>query len=533
MMPLLLSDGYKHGHPNLYPSNMEYLYSNTTPRSSRIDGVNEVVVFGISYFVQEYLNNIWRDFFSTPVENSIAEYREIIDNHIGPEVVNEEKIRYLHSLGYLPIRLKALPEGTLCPIGVPLMTITNTDPKCGWLTNFLETISQTILWRPMTSATIAHRYKKLLTEYAVETSDSPLDFVNFQAHDFSMRGMDSLEAACTSGAAHLTSFWGTDSVPAIKFLMNHYGANPKKEMVGASVTATEHSIQCTYKIQGVDNEHAYIQAMLDRCPKGIISIVADGYDFFKFISEDLPHFKDQIMAREGKVVVRPDSGNPVKIICGYTAIRTSLTFDEVIQRTKSQSGYMQIWDGNECLYTSDGRYVTQDGEISELEAKGAMIILKDVFGGTMNSKGYFELDPHIGLIYGDSITYERCEAICETLMNMDFASTNCVYGIGSYTYTYNTRDTFGFACKATANVIDGKSNAIFKQPKTDKGGMKKSAKGYLQVHEQNGRLVLQNDCPNDEGGLLQTVFENGQHLVRPSLTEIRERLANETQKYNH
>jgi nicotinamide phosphoribosyltransferase len=254
--------------------------------------------------------------------------------------------------------------------------------------------------------------------------------------------------------------------------------------------------------------------------------VADGYDFFKFISEDLPHFKDQIMARDGKVVVRPDSGNPVNIICGYSAVRTNLTFDEVVQKTQSQSGHMRIWNGNECLYTADGRYITQDGEITELEALGAMRILHKVFGGRVNSKHCIELDPHIGLIYGDSITYERCERICATLHDMGFSSTNCVYGIGSYTYTYNTRDTFGFACKATANVINGQTNAIFKQPKTDKGGMKKSAKGYLQVHKDNGRIVLHNDCENDDGGLLQTVFENGIQTVRPSITEIRERLAN-------
>lgn len=242
MVPLFWTDSYKQSHHSLYPSGTEYVYSNTTPRKSRIDGVNHVVVFGIQYFVKEYLIKGWNDeFFSRPIEDVLKAYHRIIDNHLGPNVIDDNKIRYLHSLGYLPIELKALPEGGLCPIGVPLLTIINTDPKCYWLTNFLETISQTVLWQPITSATIAYGYRKFLNSIAAETSDHP-EAVQWQAHDFSMRGMSSGESCKVSGSAHLLSFTGTDSIPSICFLEEYYGANIEKELIGASVTATEHSI---------------------------------------------------------------------------------------------------------------------------------------------------------------------------------------------------------------------------------------------------------------------------------------------------
>lgn len=523
--PLLCSDSYKQCHHRLYPPNLEYMYSNTTPRSSRVDGVNEVVVFGIQYFVEEYLIKQWNeDFFNQPIEEILVEYHRVIDNHLGPSVINDDNIRYLHSLGHLPIRLKALPEGTLCPIGVPLMTITNTDPKCAWLTNFLETISQTVTWLPITSATTAHNFRKLLDKWVKETSDSP-DFVQWQGHDFSLRGMSSFESGCVSGAAHLLSFTGSDSVPAITFLEKYYGADITKELISGSVSASEHSIAASY-FEETDNEDNYIQGMLDAVPEGPVSIVSDTYDYWKLISQNLITFKDKIMARNGKVVIRPDTGDPIRIVCGYKEHLSPYTFDELTEMLSHQSYYIKLWtDDVECFHTKDGRYLTRDGEITALEAKGSIQVLYDIFGGTINSKGYIELDPHIGLIYGDSITYYRCERICELLANKGFASTNIVYGIGSYTYQYSTRDVYSLACKATWVQINGAAKPIFKDPKTG-DGMKKSAKGLLRVDNVGGTLVLKNECTPEEeaGGELQVIFENGVQHNAQSLTQIRKRL---------
>ena len=528
MLSLLSSDGYKQCHHRLYPSNLEYMYSNTTPRSSRVDGVNEVVVFGTQYFVEEYLINNWNEtFFSQPIEIVLAEYHRIIDNYLGPGIINDENIRYLHNLGYLPIRLKALKEGSFCPIGVPLMTIINTDPKCVWLTNFLETISQTVTWLPITSATTAYNFRKLLNRFAEETSDCP-ELVTWQAHDFSMRGMSSFESCGVSGMGHLLSFTGTDSIPAICFAEKYYGADITKELIGGSVFASEHSIQQTYFDEKLDNEDRYIQAMLDAVRKGIVSIVSDGYDYWKLISENLIKFRDAILARDGKVVIRPDSGDPVKVVTGYFYKEIdykSTTFKNII---KSQSGFMEIWDDDhDAIKTADGKYFDINGEeLTENEVKGSIQILYEIFGGTKNSKGYIQLDPHIGLIYGDSITHARCKEICERLKQKGFASTNVVYGIGSYTYQYVTRDTFSLACKATWVQVGGVAKSIFKSPKTGGGG-KKSAKGLLRVNRVGGKLVLQEDCTPEEekGGELITIFEDGKQFNKVTLSEIRQRLS--------
>lgn len=520
-----MTDSYKQGHWPLFPSGTEYVYSNTTARKSRLDGVNKVVVFGTGYFVQEYLVRYWQEeFFSKNIEEILKEYHRVIDNHLGPGIINDDQIRYLHSLGGLPIRIKALPEGTLCPIGVPILTITNTDPKCYWLTNFLETISQTVLWQPITSATIAHRYRILLEKYAKETSDDE-SFVNFQAHDFSMRGMSSLESCQVSGAAHLLSFLGTDTVPAILFTEKYYRANVTEEAVGFSVRASEHSIQCSHFENESGNEGAYIAQMLNIQPEGIVSIVADGYDYWSFISKHIVRFKDQIMNRNGKVVIRPDTGDPVHIICGYRITDSSYTKDEILHKTSRQTGYMELWNNEECYFTEDRKYVTINGEITQLEAYGSVQVLYDQFGGKNNTKGYIDLDPHIGLIYGDSITFERCQEICSRLHEKGFASTNVVFGIGSYTYAYNTRDTLGLACKATWVQINGEPKEIFKDPKTG-DGMKKSARGLLRVDKVDGQLVLRQCVTKEEeaGGELITIFENGKVMNLSSLQEIRNRL---------
>lgn len=493
--PIHMSDFYKTDHRRQYPVGTQGVYANMTPRGSRIPGIDKVVVFGLQYFIKEYLiTRFNRDFFDKPRHEVVGRYKRLLDNTLGPNAVPMDHIHALHQFGHLPLRLKALPEGSLCPMRVPLATLVNTHPDFFWLTNWIETLMSTVVWHPITSATIAHQYRMLLNEAAKLTSDIP-EFVQWQGHDFSMRGHASVESGCASGAAHLLSFTGTDTIPSIDWLEQYYDADVECELVGGSVPATEHSVMC---MGGEVSEYETFRRLIeDVYPTGIVSIVSDTWDYWKILTETLPSLKEKIMKRDGKVVVRPDSGDPVLIICG-----------------DNTAGYP-------AKYDSAGRLIYQHSDVPQY--KGTVQLLWETFGGKTNSKGYKQLDPHIGCIYGDSITFDRAKAIVTKLQQQGFASTNIVFGIGSFTYQMVTRDTFGFAIKATSGVINGERISIFKKPKTD-DGLKNSAKGLLRV---NPDLTLSEDVSPEEEqeGLLQVIFENGQPGRTQSLAEIRARLA--------
>jgi len=539
----------------MYPEGTTKIYSNLTPRKSRVSGINGIVVFGIQYFILEYLIEQWnRDFFLTHLygigdhisaedkeavrvgrrNTVISKYKRTMDNTLGKDAVDMSHIEKLWDLGYMPLEIKALPEGSVCPIGVPCMTITNTVDHAYWLVNYLETILSCTVWQPMTSATIANHYRKLLNGYALKTVGST-EFVPWQGHDFSMRGMSSLETACTSGAAHLLSFTGTDTVPAIDWLEQYYGADVEKELVGASVPATEHSVMC----MGLkDGELATFDRLLNLYPTGILSVVSDTWNLWDVIKRGgiCEQLKEKILSRDGKLVIRPDSGDPVKIITGYMADEVYLKNDKYYEL----KGYTEVHN-NPIL----GKV------LSEEERKGVVECLWDIFGGTISERGYKVLDSHIGAIYGDSINIERATQICERLITKGFASTNIVFGIGSYTYQMNTRDTFGFAMKATyGEVLERKKGGfsrivkengipvdyqyevhavgreIFKDPITD-SGEKKSARGLLRVdHNDTGNIVLyqQQTKEEEKQGLLETVFLDGKLIKKYTLAEVRENL---------
>ncbi|WP_166839637.1 nicotinate phosphoribosyltransferase [Rheinheimera pleomorphica] len=482
--PVIAIDGYKVDHRRQYPDGTQLIFSNLTARGTRRTYTDKMVFFGLQYFIKDFLIDSWnRDFFQQPKEQVIAAFARRINNYLGPNNVGTAHIADLHDLGYLPIKIMALPEGSVYPLKVPCLVIHNTDERFFWLTNYLETILSANVWGMCTSATTAHQYKKILTHFASET-DGSTEFVNWQGHDFSFRGMFGVQAATMSGAAHLLSFTGTDTIPAIDFLEQYYNADSDKELVGGSVAATEHSVMCA---GGMENELETFRRLIeDVYPQGIVSIVSDSWDFWQVMTDFTVKLKDKILARDGKVVFRPDTGCPVKVICG-----------------------------------------DPQAEPGSPEYKGAIECLWQVFGGTTTSKGYKILDPHVGLIYGDSITIERAEAICAGLKAKGFASTNVVFGIGSYTYQYVTRDTDGFAVKATFAKVAGVDREIFKAPKTD-DGTKRSAKGLVAVFkDSNGEYCLKDQASwqDVENCEFNTVFENGELLISQSLTEIRQRLA--------
>lgn len=484
----LICDFYKISHRKQYPQGTEKVYSTWTPRESRIEGIDEIVAFGFQSFIKEYLITYFAEhFFSRPKEEIIAEYNRIVKYTLGEMNPDSSHIAALHDLGYLPLRIKAVPEGTLVPIRVPMLTVENTIPEFFWVTNYIETLMSLSLWKPSTSATIALEYKKILEGYAKETSDS-LEGVKFQAHDFSMRGMDRVEAAAISGAGHLLSFVGTDTIPAICFLEKYYQADMEKELIGCSVPASEHSTMC---VNGQDELTSYTRFITELYPSGIVSIVSDTWDLWSVLNDVIRPLKDKIIKRDGKVVIRPDSGDPADIICGDLAADNSN------------------------------------------EAKGVIQILWDIFGGTINSKGFKELDPHIGAIYGDAITLERCKDICARLQEKGFASTNIIFGVGSYTYGMNSRDTFGFALKSTYALVKGEERQIFKDPITDKAKVKKSQTGMVTVVKSKGTIAYidklnaeQRDATKND--LLQDIFLNGELLVEDTLANIRARLLKNT-----
>lgn len=815
MNPTTCLDFYKTDHKSQYPNGTSLVYSNFTPRSDGYAPVHKdywdgkLVWFGLQGFVIDYLMYEWDQFFfGVSKEVAVAVYKRRMDNALGEGAVDTKELEALHDLGYLPLKIKALPEGTKVPMKVPVLTVYNTLPEFFWLTNYIETVASCELWKPTTTATIAHQYRKILEHWA-EVTGSPKEVVDIQAHDFSMRGMSGRKDAAMSGMGHLLSFVGTDTVPAIDAAEALYNANSDTELVGCSVPAcydsetevltekgflkfsevngevkvaqyhengyidfvrptahynmpyegkmvrwyntgvnnidllvtpnhkmvrwnvntgsvqlfeagdtsykfrkgysqrnhmlvsgitsstdpreglsslerlkvafqadgsypssdkhisgqirfslkkerkiqrlkqilsevgfkhtvsekdargyvnfwvnplepmfekdfswvgfdkscawyrdfllelqywdgckknntivysstnkdcidqvqsfsalcgykskinsyqdsredynrktmhtitltlnskvggkpiervfvdysgtvhcvsvptkmlivrrnnkvsvcgnTEHSVMC---MGGNEDEVETFRRLIeDVYPTGIVSIVSDTWDFWKVITDYSVQLKDKIMARQpnalglNKVVFRPDSGCPVKILCGDPEGAT------------------------------------------EAERKGAVECLWDIFGGTETDKGYKMLDEHVGLIYGDSITLERAATILERLAAKGFASTNVVFGVGSYTYQMITRDSFGMAMKATYGEVNGEGRELYKDPATD-SGVKKSAKGLLRVEREDGQYVLydQQTWEQEAQGELRTVFEDGELLINDTFEAIRQRLREE------
>ncbi len=431
---ILLTDGYKLDHRRQYPEGTEYVYSNWTPRSSKhflgsdcIDHPNPyrpkvegAVVFGVQYMLKEFfIKQFNENFFGRPKNEVVKEFADRIKMYLGEEAfknIGTKHIEELWDLGYLPIKIKALPEGTFCPIRVPALTFINTDPKFFWLTNYFETLISNTLWLPMTSATSARLFLKELVRHATKTGyiNNPDVILGFSCHDFSMRGMSGIEATIASGLGHLTSFCGTESVPVLKAAEEYYHA---EGLIGATVPATEHSVMCA---GGMEDEFKTFERIITEIyPTGFVSIVSDTWDYWKVIEDYLPRLKDTIMSRDGRVVIRPDSGTPEDIICGLSTNPYYETME------KNGHYYYRISNKFGSLETT-----SEWAECSKGEYYGTYQMMWDIFGGKVNEAGYKELDPHIGLIYGDSITLERQAEIYHRLEEMGFAATNLVLGIG-------------------------------------------------------------------------------------------------------
>lgn len=486
--PLLLIDFYKATHHEQYPVGLTKMVSYYTPRMSRLSNVDKVTMFGLQAFIKEYLiDGFNNNFFNRPEEEVVKEYERILNATLGAGAYESKKIRDLHRLGYLPLEICAVPEGTRTAIGVPQIEISNTHPDFVWLVNTIETMLSCTMWHTQVSAEVGYRYWQIVKKYWGETCDETVNPRRLLG-DFSMRGQHSVESATKSSAGWCLSFLNTATVPAILWLEDNYNCDCTKEEVAFGAISTEHSVMCSnFAVDG--DEITHVKRLLTEIyPNHSFSMVSDSYDYWHLVEEILPRCKEEILNHNGCISIRGDSGDPVKVV-------TDTVF--------------KLWD---------------------------------IFGGTVNSKGYKVLNPHIKAIYGDSITPQRCEAIYEILKDKGFAINNVVLGVGSFSmmclehfdennhsyYNPYTRDTFGIAVKATyAEDEYGKPIMIYKQPK--EFVWKKSQKGCCIVapdgQSYTDELTWQQTIdvlPSDD--MLRTVFFNGHLMKEYTLAEVRENL---------
>ncbi len=477
--PLLHTDVYKIGHMEQYNPGTSKVSSYLIARSDK--KLPDVLFYGLQYYLKKYL--------TIKIEQWMAdEFFEMYSEVLGCPVPEptKEKLNSLVKLGYIPLEIKAVAEGTILPVKNVLATITNTEPGFHWCVGFFESLLLKV-WNTCTVASYSNKLKKLCEKYADETCDNK-DHVMFQVHDFGYRGVSSEETAELSGSAHLINFRGTDTIPAIKFLKDNYKATG---LIGCSVPASEHSVMCSF---GREGELDAFKNMLNLYPTGIVSIVSDTFNLWNVLTNFCDVLYTEITSRDGKVVFRPDSGNPEEIINGSF----------------------------ECYCSGGNRDFIFDKDCKP-ECKGALQLLWDKFGGTINSKGYKVLNPKVGLIYGDGMFYERFERTLETMKENGFASSNLVIGVGGLLLQQHNRDDQGYAIKATYAEINGVPHNLLKDPITDPG--KKSHTGLLCLWKNSdGSYETQDNCAEiveQFGGELKTVFLNGKLTKEFTLEEIR------------
>ena len=483
--PMLLIDFYKAVHAEMLPKDITKSVSYFTPRMSRVNRWDSVVMFGLQGFIKTYLIDYFNDeFFNKPFDEVISGYKRIMDATLGENAYKIEKIEKLHKLGYLPIEIVALPEGTIIPMHVPMFGIANTHKDFAWLPQSLESLISAESWHPMLAATVGYTYRQIVNHYYDLTCDDEISRARaLGAFDF--RGEECTDSAIKAGAGWCLSFLNTATVPTIPYLEKNYKCDCTKEPVAFGSPSTEHSVMCSnFAVDG--DEITLLRRLLTEIyPNTSFSAVLDSYDYWNVIDNILPRLKPEILAHNGCMLMRGDSGDCVEVV-------TKTVF--------------KLWEE---------------------------------FGGTTNSKGYKVLDPHVRAIYGDSITVQRCEQIYKILMENGFACSNVALGVGSFSFQCIeedgilkpfTRDTFSSCIKATYCEIDDKPFPIFKNPKD--GGFKKSQKGCCVVVKcSNDKLIYVDGRTWEEAhvsgedakvNLLQPVFKDGQIIKEQSLAEIRE-----------
>jgi nicotinamide phosphoribosyltransferase len=444
----LTTDAYKQFHTYQYPKDTKVVYSYLESRGGEFD---YTLFFGLQYFLKEYLTAV------VVTKEMVDEAQEFCKGVFGYDRFNRkgwERIINVHG-GKLPVSIRAVPEGMKVPVKNVLMTLENTDEELPWVTNFLETLLLQV-WYPTTVATLSANIKDVIGKYATVTSEVGVS--PFHLNDFGARGCSSQETAGIGGAAHLVNFLGTDTLRGIVTAMKYYN---QPTVCGHSVMATEHS---TTTIYGKENELEAYTRFLDECPTGILSVVSDSYNIYNAIEMFGTTLKERILNRDSKFVVRPDSGDPIK---------------------------MSV-------------------EVLEL--------LWKYFGGTVNNKGFRVLNPKVGMIYGDGINLHSIEQILEAVTDHEFSTDNIVFGCGGALLQQVNRDTCKFAFKCCAAKRGNEWVEVYKDPITDPDKVSKKGKLKLVRDGNTVKTVGINELGED---LLQTVFENGILLKDYTFEEVR------------
>jgi len=446
----------------MYPPGLTNMYSYLETRnpSSYSD---KTLFFGL----QGILNKLAEPLSALYIED----LRRFCSVHFGStEVFNRQWRRLFEKHHYWPVRIKAVPEGTLVPIGNVLLTIENTDPEFPWVTNLLETLLLQV-WYPTTVATYSYAVKKICKQFLFATTDTNrIDgHLQFMLHDFGFRGASSYESAGIAGAAHLVSFSGTDTIAAFEYIVRNYSNSInfdwKTDCVGFSIPATEHSIMT---MLGEEGEVQTIQNVLNAYPTGLLAMVIDSYDPYQFIDKLAENFRKEVETRQGRIVLRPDSGDPIEVSV------------KVLERI--------------------GQYFTP----------------------TVNSKGYRVLPDYIRVIYGDGININSIKNILTAMQQAGWAAENIVFGCGGKLLQSHNRDNFGFALKTSSVIINGKTIEVFKNPSTQIN--KISKRGRLGLVLNGDGFTTVSEIRAERGGnYLRTVLENGKLFNIESFDTIKKR----------
>lgn len=467
---ILKTDSYKLTHYNQYPDNTEGVYSYFEARKGA--QFDETVFFGLLPILEELAGK-------AVTQSDVDAAAKLAAVHFGDDTVfNRAGWEYIVNEldGHLPVRIKAIPEGTVVPVDNVMMTVENTDPNCYWLTNALESVL-THVWYPMTVATKSRETKKLIRQYLDYSADSDAG-LPFMLHDFGYRGATTDSAAAIGGAGHLVNFLGTDTLPAMELAMETYNAD--LDSLAFSVQATEHSVMTAL---GKRNQYRVVEKLLRENPSGILSVVIDSYDSYDFVHTMCNRFKDDILARDGKFVFRPDSNTEIH----------------------PEPGDQVVW----ILRT-----------------------LEQAFGSTTNEKGFRVLDSHVGVLWGDGIDYDGIEKILKAVTDAKFSAENMVFGQGGGLLQKVNRDTQRCAFKSSAQKIKGEDWREVKKNPLDASKASKGGRLVLSIesdpHGPYDKFVTNQEgvFPHDHMYVvdaLVTVFENGEIKNRPTFAEIRER----------
>lgn len=531
---LLSTDGYKLSHFEQYPKTVTSIYGNLTARSDKhfkhriSSSDNKYVVFGIYQAMKEIKAIFQEEFFSVPFEEAITAIKRTISNYTNWKEGFVNALKRIHDLGYLPLHVRSVKEGTSIDINMPCATIVSDDTL---LFSFLEPMITSMTWKSITNATSVREYYLTGKRWMEKTSGDKNSML-FQFHDFSSRGMSGVEDAARSGTPHLIAFRGTESVSALTYIEDMYNWDYEKEgMLAGTIEATEHSVassnimyeQATRGCDLEEAEYHYLKRYITEVyPTGYVAFVADTFDFYRTVYNILPRLKEEVLARDGKLVIRPDSFEPIYGLCGINLPRieegTDVNWEDVlaeddVYRFRNDTDIVTV----QC--NADGILDITSQEMTP-EELGTIQILWNTFGGNVNELGYRELDSHIGVIYGDGISNSIADEIFRQLAKNGFASTTLVIGIGAGTYQWNSRDTLGIAYKATQiTTSDVGEIDIYKDPV---GGFKTSAKGLLAVNKVEGKWVLTEQATKQQelDSEMETVFKDGV-LVDISFSEIR------------